>query len=552
MYVYSADFETTTDPEDCRVWAWAVCNIEKTDNIKIGNSIDTFMEWILKQDGNIVYFHNLKFDGTFIMHWLFKNGYEHVISKDLAMLNTFTTLISDKNVFYSIEIYSNNVNRPIKIYDSLKILPMSVDQIAKTFKLDISKLEIDYEKFRPVNYSLSESEKEYITHDVKIIAVALKEIRNQGLKKITIGANALYSFKKIVSQKRFEEWFPTPYNDDFIRKSYKGGYTYVNEKIQGKDLGAGIVLDVNSLYPSVMYYNDMPYGEPIYYEGEYKQDKIYNIFVQHLFCQFELKENHIPTIQIKNNLSFIPTQYLKSSNGELVELYLTSVDLKLFFSHYDVYDITYIDGYKYKSSNKIFREYIEKWMEVKSKATIEGNAGLRTIAKLMLNNLYGKLALNPKCRQKIPYLDDGVIKYINGEEETRKGVYIAGGVFVTAYARYKTITSAQKLYDRFLYSDTDSLHLLGTDLPSDLEIDDVKLGAWAHEKTFKKARFLRAKAYIEETDKLDITCAGMPYYCHSKVNWDNFKIGAEYDGKLRHVNVKGGVVLLPTTYIIRK
>ena len=31
--MFTADFETTTDKNDCRVWAWAVCEIGVIDNI---------------------------------------------------------------------------------------------------------------------------------------------------------------------------------------------------------------------------------------------------------------------------------------------------------------------------------------------------------------------------------------------------------------------------------------------------------------------------------------------------------------------------------------
>ena len=40
-------------------------------------------------------------------------------------------------------------------------------------------------------------------------------------------------------------------------------------------------------------------------------------------------------------------------------------------------------------------DYGDKWTEVKTKASIKGNEGMRTIAKLQLNSLYGKMASNP-------------------------------------------------------------------------------------------------------------------------------------------------------------
>ena len=42
----TADFETTTNENDCRVWAWAVCEIGNTDNFTYGNTIESFFEYI--------------------------------------------------------------------------------------------------------------------------------------------------------------------------------------------------------------------------------------------------------------------------------------------------------------------------------------------------------------------------------------------------------------------------------------------------------------------------------------------------------------------------
>ena len=265
-----------------------------------------------------------------------------------------------------------------------------------------------------------------------------------------------------------------------------------------------------------------------------------------------MKENHIPTIQLKNNLSFIPTQYLSSSGDEEVTMCLTSVDLKLFFEHYNVYNITYHSGWKFKSTTGLFKDYIDKWNKIKVESTINGNKAMRTLAKLMLNALYGKFALNPHVQSKHPYFEDDMVKYRLGEKETRDPIYIPVGTFITAWARYKTISSAQKVYDRFLYADTDSLHLIGTEIPAELEIDPVKLGAWKHESTFTRARFIRQKTYMEEIDgNINITCAGMPSKCYQHVTWDNFMKGSSFPGKLQFTHVKGGIVLKDIDFTIK-
>lgn len=548
---FTADFETTTNPDDCRIWATGICSIDEKLDFCYGNNIEYFLWHASKHKNATYYFHNLKFDGEFIINHLFRNDFSYLTNRRYLTPHSFTTLISDKGQFYSMEIMLDEGNR-IKILDSLKILPFSVDEIAKGFNLPINKLEIDYSKEREIGHKLDEQEVDYLRVDVEIMARSLKILFDQGLTQMTQGSNALHDYKKIIGKKNFARWFPIPTYDFDIRQSYKGGFTYCDPRFQGMDIGEGIVLDVNSLYPSVMYYEKLPYGEGIFFEGKYMKDDLYDLHVQMLTCQFELKENHIPTIQLKNNLSFIPTQYLSSSGDEEVTMCLTSVDLKLFFEHYNVYNITYHSGWKFKSTTGLFKDYIDKWNKIKVESTINGNKAMRTLAKLMLNALYGKFALNPHVQSKHPYFEDDMVKYRLGEKETRDPIYIPVGTFITAWARYKTISSAQKVYDRFLYADTDSLHLIGTEIPAELEIDPVKLGAWKHESTFTRARFIRQKTYIEEIDgNINITCAGMPSRCYQHVTWDNFVKGSSFPGKLQFTHVKGGIVLKDIDFTIK-
>ena len=112
------------------------------------------------------------------------------------------------------------------------------------------------------------------------------------------------------------------------------------------------------------------------------------------------------------------------------------------------------------------------------------------------------------------------------------------------------------------------MHLTGTEIPAELEIDATKLGAWKHESTFIRARFLRQKSYVEETlnknsfflpelnlygnTNFNITCAGMPERCYEHVTWDNFRSGSVYSGKLGMQHVHGGIVLNDIPFTIKK
>lgn len=539
-----------------------------------GEDIDSFINYCsLINESSSFYFHNLKFDGEFIIHYLLTHGFVHVNEKKLGV-NQFSTIISDLNVFYCIKVkFKEEVI--ISFFDSLKLLNFSVEEVAKAFNLSIKKLEIDYKAKREKGHKITDEEKEYLKHDVMIMSLALEKMFEMKITRMTIASNAMNFFKDTISKKRFEEWFKPPLYDKDLRQAYKGGFTYLNEIYRGKEVKEGIVLDVNSLYPSVMYYSPMPYGEGIYFDGKYVPDKLYNLYIQNITCQFRIKKDMIPTIQIKNNLSFVPTEYLSSSNGESINLTLTNVDLKLFLEHYDIYDVSYNWGWKYKSSTKIFKSYIDYWNELKVKATKEGNKPLRTIAKLMLNSLYGKFAASPEGRSKIPYLDNNIVKYKLSELEERTAYYLPISIFITSWARDKTIRSAQAVYHRFIYADTDSLHLEGTDIPENLLISGTELGKWKIESTFKRGKYLRQKCYIEdavtpvdEIEKfkkenpeclhlvskdsiINIVCAGMPKGCYKNVTWENFDYGSVFDGKLGVKHTDGGIVLIDTTFTIK-
>lgn len=188
-------------------------------------------------------------------------------------------------------------------------------------------------------------------------------------------------------------------------------------------------------------------------------------------------------------------------------------------------------------------------MEIKKNS--EG--GLRQIAKLHLNSLYGKFATNPDVTGKRPVLKDNRVSLVINEAETRDPVYTPMGVFITAHARNKTISAAQDNYDVFAYADTDSLHLVGpTTPPEDLWVDPVELGAWKHESTFSRAVYVRAKQYAEEIDgKLDVHIAGLPRNIAAQLTLEDMLRGGQWDGKLIPTRVPGGTVLRNTTFTLK-
>ena len=593
---YAADFETTTDIKDCRVWAYSLCNVENPSDFKYGNSIDDFIDWCKGKENYTLYFHNLRFDAEFILSYLGTHGYSFIEDKKDRADFTYTTLIADTGEIYSLEIYfkvtKNKVNK-VKILDSMKVFPnFSVAKIAESFGLPISKLKLDYHRFRPVGYELQQYEIDYIRNDVEIVARALKQMFDNGLTKMTLASDALTYYKGTV--KNFRALFPLldEESDNIARASYKGGFTYVSDKYKETELGEGMTLDVNSLYPSILRYDLLPYSWPVSFEGKYEPDDNYPLYVQTLTCKFELKAGKIPSIQIKGTPYFVANEYLTSSNDDIVTLTLTSVDLQLFFDQYNVEVLGWGGGLKFKAAKGLFNNYVDFWMNQKVNAAKEGNLGQKQIAKLMLNSLYGKFGLSSIADKKVPVVSEtGHVDYRMVCGEKRDTVYCPVATFVTSYGRNKTIRTSQAIrdwglehkgFDPYVYSDTDSIKCLLQEADLDelkevVQVDKYQLGYWDLEESYQKILAIRQKCYITLSEgRVHPTVAGLPKYLAPIINFDNFRRGFSTSGltidqlkemarnngateeeieeihhKTTYKHCNGGVVLVDTDFTIK-
>ena len=642
---FMADFETLTGRDvvdQTYVWASGVCSIDNPYNeeyLKIWNNDEGLYHFLSQFPLCECFFHNLKFDGHFIIYYLETHGF--IYDDDLEREKSYRTLITNDGQWYMITVRwmdlpsmtktkvrkrkmkdgtikeytyqekSNKTRKAITEFkDSLKKIPLPLRDIPKAYGISMNKLSIDYTKFRERNGVLTEEEIAYLKADLQIPALALQnDIIKEGRCKLTASADAMDDFKSRnplfiaktkyrhnigeskLKEECFRALFPCLDNffipdnqmtyDAFSRRSYKGGWTYYKYD-EPLTIGDGLVFDVNSLYPSVMYECPLPYGEPYYYKGRYEDldeitKKDFPLYICHIICHFMIKEDHLPCIQIKGTGRFTETEYLKGSQGQDVELYLTSVDLKLFQDQYHFEVVEWIDGLAFRGKVGIFKEYIDYWSHIKIEAGKSGNKALRSLAKRMLNSLYGKFGTNPESKVKHPYLDNNeIVSFFVEEGDRRESYYTPVASFTTAWARNKTIRSAQCNYDRFYYADTDSIHLSGIEPPKENElfhIHDSDLGKWKCEMVFHKAKYIRAKTYLEspylkngkvvenpselnetciKSEEPEVKCAGMPDNCKSFVTYDNFNYGAEFEGKLMPKRIKGGVVLRETTYQIKE
>lgn len=651
MKTYACDFETTIykNQDKTEVWAAAFCEIgTDSEEVTVLGSIDAFIEHLIKQKQNVrCYFHNLRFDGAFIISYLitklnYKQAFEYnetdeidgrfIADKDMDK-NTFKYVISSLGQWYTITI-KTRYNRMIEIRDSLKLLPFSLDQIAKSFGTKHKKLAMAYEGYRYANCPISEKELSYIKNDALVLKEGLEIMFNEKHNKLTIGSCCLSEFKSGFIKEDYHTFFPNLYNieidekygsntaGDYIKKSYKGGWCYLVKGKENKIYKNGITADVNSLYPSMMSSesgNYFPVGESHFWTGnfipeeayskEYNGEKYPRYFFIRIKTRFYIKPNMLPFIQVKNSFlfrqnecletsdAFIDGEYRKtwlnpdgSINDGRRELTLTMTDYYLFLEHYNVEDFEIIDGCWFHAEIGLFDTYMEKYKQMK----LNNKGAKRELAKLFLNNLYGKMASSTDSSFKyIRIKDDGSIGYTTIKANEKTPGYIPIGSAITSYARNFTIRTAQKNFygaekPGFIYADTDSIHC---DLPKEelkgLTIHDKNFCCWKIESEWEEGYFSRQKTYIEKTiedgkEHYDIKCAGMPQKCkelfnasiaglseeelqnlkhnltkeeivfiNKKRSITDFKIGLKIPGKLIQRNIKGGVVLTQTTYEFR-
>ena len=113
-----------------------------------------------------------------------------------------------------------------------------------------------------------------------------------------------------------------------------------------------------------------------------------------------------------------------------------------------------------------------------------------------------------------------------------------------------------RCYDRFLYCDTDSVYIIGSDIPDAFKnvIDDKKLGLWKYEGHYTRFKALKAKCYLKQLDNGEIVrrIAGCPKECASQITFDNFNWGLKLaNAKKCKMKVRGGIIIGTTDFTIK-
>ena len=562
--IYACDFETTTI-EPAKVWCYTMCNIDATelDQVEIGGTLTDFMIKIFKMSSKksiLLYFYNLKFDGTFIIFWLYKNGFK-LDAKNFSPKEkkTFVTLISEDGIIYQIKIlYSKFV---ITINCSYRLFLSKLSKAGESFNCKWKKTAIDYDAHNNTISQMSQKEIEYAKIDVLIEAELLRYYYDNFDKvKLTVGGQALYEFYELEKETKAQMENINPDVDAFMRKAYEGGICYVNPKYENKIVEClnGGVYDFNSMYPSMMHStsnNSYPIGVPLRFVGKTEFDKIKNkyLYIVRFFCIFEIKKKYVPCVSIGGGY-FNVKKWATSSKGHNVELTLCTPDFENFLKSYNIKNLKIFDGYYFeKSKIGIADNFINHFYKIKK----ESSGAKKQFAKYMLNSLTGKFGTRIESKTKLlKYENSDAPLYSEYKKESRKGVYLPFVIFITAYARVTLCEVIHDNYDNFIYCDTDSVHL--TDITNVKIKEGKELGEWKLENKILKCKYIRQKCYIDKIDEkvYNIKVAGLPESARidtkNDENFEIYKIGAIFKNvKLVPKMVAGGVILVKTDFTIK-
>lgn len=548
--LFACDFETTKQKEftDEEIYFESITNEEldlyKTDRYSkvflsgiwdirtneyrlcyenIADTFDAVVEMTAKQHKAfaIMYFHNLSFDGSFILRWLIDKGWKQTLrtnpksKQPMIRYHEYATLISGGK-YFSIQLRWKGIR--IYIFDSLKILPSSLASLGETVGYKKLQETVDYSKFQiDKNHNYPKEWLIYLKRDCKILAQILKDFYEhepnaQSITTMTIGS---ISFKHIKSQVNYA--VPKQTIADFYDwvKWYHGGLTFPSLKWQGKWMFAPHkikFIDATSMYPSMMI-KPLPCGEPTKHID--KSWESHTTYYEIKIIKARIKPQY-------NDIAIIPKPYIWKDrkkqikilfDGEIVKTpyeYVQSVDNEIYHVIKEelelwekIYDI------KYKILNKwhfetipYLKEEVEKLFLDKQEASRKKQKTTKLICKLKINSLYGKLCQKPNRAQDFygelkdidttkfkvlgkKHLDIEAynVEQIKEDKAIAKPVFV--GAYITALARVSLISKYKYIVDNggtFLYSDTDSICY--KDARKEIKFNDIgdNLGQWAFEE----------------------------------------------------------------------
>lgn len=500
--VFFADFETTQPDENNSVSVYLWCVVRGKFK-QYGETIESFIDFLNTLKRSVLYFHNLKFDFSYIQYYLIKNNIQYKI-------------LEKKGTIYQVKFFD------IELRDSMNFLPMPLKEVGKNYCKIHQKTSIDYNVKK--GHKATEIEIEYCFNDCYVIEEGLTNYL-ESMKQILLEngcvdsaskvnkklTNAGISFEAFKELSCFREACPkTTQNEyDLFKGAYRGGFVYSNPKGIIEDVQ---MIDCNSMYPFIYSTIDMPFGFPIVCDSM-EDLKRFKFSIFKLLIKYELKPGYIAIIGGGFG-KYGGINYKSTSEGLFEELTICSTDFELIKEFYDI-EYQFVWGVGFQTKPEFFKQFAETFIKVKNKE----KGVRRNVAKVILNSPYGKTAMNGMQEVKTYYIDEienCVKSEVTGyevDEDTFQ--YLPIAIAITSGARSYLLNTAKQIgFESIYYMDTDSIKFKAKE--TGIKYDPNILGAWKDEGRVKLFKTIAPKKYVywgvstdtETSLKIKFTCAG--------------------------------------------
>lgn len=505
-----------------------------------------------------LYFHNLRFDQSFISYRLLKEGAIYLGGGVSVSVGKYTMgrqkAIYEMALEYEYEGPRGGTKKfTCRVWDSAKIWASSLRSLGDAFGMEKGD-----DALTPTVKKNGEVDKEalgkvldYCIQDCRIVETAMITYMDM-ISECTAGriksgymtaAGTAYGLgmdwlraccdpsevKRLLPECTKENGFP-----EWFRLGYKGAVPLLDRSKVGVMMESVKVYDVNSMYPYQMMDAKLPVGLPVPCTEELRngEDMKGWIWVAKVKIMATVKEGHRATYLHKGMVNGeVLATVLDGTSEEVID----STTLEMLLRDYDIDWIEYIDAVKFRYKRGLFKGFIEHWYAIK-----KGKKGAwRALAKLVLNSFYGKFGANPMVESyewEYNGVEDKLKTKELGEEESKKHLYLPIAIFTTSNARNLISRGCEALgWDNVVYTDTDSLHVCGL---SKEECEDrfhsmgigttsTELGDFKFEGESAYGVYVRNKGYIhfENDGRMEsIAMAGANKFNAITVeNWEGMK-----------------------------
>ena len=491
-------------------------------------------------ENTIVYFHNLKFDFTFLEYFFTINEISYCkktteLGRIIYGESSFKKLVKRGRRLVEKDI-------TIQFRDSLLLFNDTLDNLAKSFNIP-NKIKKDDNYYDKLSYNTSEEDIEYLKRDVEILATLIKTLftkysisKNPPLTTASLSRKIL--FDECITKNLHEVLFNLNRDiDNELRPFYYGGFCYLNPIYKEKLLKNVSSIDVNSFYPSIMVEEGLPFANPTTVEG-YEYNNIYNYFYI-IKINADLKTGQHPYL-LKKGFTTSKNNYISTTEGEIT-IGLWDFEENLVKKRYNIISYTYVKSFRFSKFEKNpFKDFLLKLY--KNKQTTKGAE--KQFNKIIINSLYGKYG---QRQENMTHIFTNFFEKETYLEEFKTTSYLPIAMYITAKARFILNTYIDIFGENFIYCDTDSIYFKGK-LPQNIKIGK-ELGEWDLEHDKEDAIFLGQKIYkIGSVNKM----VGMSKKVQPFLDFKDYKIGNVFiNSNLKQKKVLGGCILVPQNFKIK-